>query len=133
MAILQRFYCNLIVLLIHSICKFTVCLPVYLYGEAASEDHRKTLPQVRAGEYEGLLEKVKNRSLPYKHTFSIRVSSESRPSSPVRHVRREPDHFFGQVCLMDLIILMDSVERKPGLAACEHQRRRPAYTSAQTD
>ena len=31
---------------------------VYLYGEAATEDHRKTLPQVRAGEYEGLPDKV---------------------------------------------------------------------------
>ena len=34
------------------------CNTVYLYGEAATEDHRKTLPQVRAGEYEGLYEKV---------------------------------------------------------------------------
>lgn len=33
-------------------------VPVYLYGEAASEGHRKTLPQVRAGEYEGLLDKL---------------------------------------------------------------------------
>lgn len=33
-------------------------VPVYLYGEAATEDHRKTLPQVRAGEYEGLPEKL---------------------------------------------------------------------------
>ena len=35
--------------------------------------------------------------------------------------------------LMDVIILMDRVERKPDVAACEHQRRRPAYTSAQSD
>ena len=54
-----------------SLCNFTVCLPVYLYGEAASEDHRKTLPQVRAGEYEGLLEKVNYCSLPYKLTLSL--------------------------------------------------------------
>ena len=32
---------------------------------------------------------------------------------------------------MDVNILMYHVERKPGVAACEHQRRRPAYTSAQ--
>lgn len=32
---------------------------MYLYGEAATEDHRKTVPQIRAGEYEGLPEKVK--------------------------------------------------------------------------
>ena len=35
--------------------------------------------------------------------------------------------------LVDIIILMDRVERKPDVAACEHQRRRPAYTSAQSD
>ena len=34
--------------------------------------------------------------------------------------------------LMDVIILMDRVERKPDVAECEHQRRRPAYTSAQS-
>ena len=33
---------------------------VYLYGEAATEDHRKTVPQIRLGEYEGLPEKVRN-------------------------------------------------------------------------
>ena len=31
---------------------------VYLYGEAAVEDYRKTVPQIRSGEYEGLDEKV---------------------------------------------------------------------------
>ena len=31
------------------------------------------------------------------------------------------------------IILMDCVERKPEVATCEHKRRRPAYTSAQSD
>jgi glutamate formiminotransferase len=31
---------------------------VYLYGYAATQEHRKTLPQIRAGEYEGLPEKV---------------------------------------------------------------------------
>ena len=31
---------------------------VYLYGEAASEEKRKQLPSVRAGEFEGLPEKV---------------------------------------------------------------------------
>ena len=40
----------------HIINKFSIS--VYLYGEAATEDHRKTLPQVRAGEYEGLPDKV---------------------------------------------------------------------------
>ncbi|XP_064647692.1 formimidoyltransferase-cyclodeaminase-like [Lineus longissimus] len=33
-------------------------VPVFLYGEAATEDHRKTLPQIRAGEYEGMQEKL---------------------------------------------------------------------------
>ena len=32
---------------------------------------------------------------------------------------------------MDVIIIMDRVERNPDVAACDHQRRRPAYTSAQ--
>ena len=35
--------------------------------------------------------------------------------------------------LMDVIILMDHVERKPDVAACERQRRRLACTSAQSD
>ncbi|XP_013789948.1 formimidoyltransferase-cyclodeaminase-like, partial [Limulus polyphemus] len=33
-------------------------VPVYLYGFAAQKDYRKTVPQIRAGEYEGLTEKV---------------------------------------------------------------------------
>jgi glutamate formiminotransferase/formiminotetrahydrofolate cyclodeaminase len=33
-------------------------VPVYLYEEAASEAHRKSLRQIRAGEYEGLAEKL---------------------------------------------------------------------------
>ncbi|WAQ93565.1 FTCD-like protein [Mya arenaria] len=33
-------------------------VPVYLYGEAATEPHRKTLPQIRAGEFEGIPEKI---------------------------------------------------------------------------
>ena len=32
--------------------------PVYLYGYASDKEHRKTVPQIRAGEYEGLAEKV---------------------------------------------------------------------------
>ena len=32
---------------------------VYLYGAASSSDYRKTVPQIRAGEYEGLQEKVR--------------------------------------------------------------------------
>lgn len=34
-------------------------IPVYLYGYASEQDHRKTVPQIRAGEYEGLSEKIK--------------------------------------------------------------------------
>jgi glutamate formiminotransferase/formiminotetrahydrofolate cyclodeaminase len=33
-------------------------VPVYLYGHAAKADHRRTLQQIRAGEYEGLPEKI---------------------------------------------------------------------------
>ena len=31
---------------------------VYLYGEASEDDERKSVPQIRSGEYEGLPEKV---------------------------------------------------------------------------
>lgn len=33
-------------------------VPVYLYEYASERDYRKTLPQIRAGEYEGLAEKI---------------------------------------------------------------------------
>jgi glutamate formiminotransferase / formiminotetrahydrofolate cyclodeaminase len=33
-------------------------VPVYLYGHAARADHRRTLPQIRAGEYEALPERI---------------------------------------------------------------------------
>lgn len=31
---------------------------VFLYGDAATVDYRRTVPQIRAGEYEGLTDKV---------------------------------------------------------------------------
>lgn len=31
---------------------------VFLYGHASTQDHRKTVPQIRSGEYESLEEKV---------------------------------------------------------------------------
>uniref|UniRef100_A0A8C9SVU2 Formimidoyltransferase-cyclodeaminase n=1 Tax=Scleropages formosus TaxID=113540 RepID=A0A8C9SVU2_SCLFO len=34
-------------------------VPVYLYGEAAREENRRSLPSIRAGEYEALPEKMK--------------------------------------------------------------------------
>jgi len=33
-------------------------VPVYLYGEASTRDYRKTMPQIRAGEYEGIPNKI---------------------------------------------------------------------------
>jgi glutamate formiminotransferase/formiminotetrahydrofolate cyclodeaminase len=33
-------------------------IPVYLYGHAARAEHRRTLQQIRAGEYEGLPERI---------------------------------------------------------------------------
>jgi hypothetical protein len=33
-------------------------VPVFLYGAAASRDYRKTVAQIRAGEYEGLATRV---------------------------------------------------------------------------
>uniref|UniRef100_A0A2R5LEJ1 Formimidoyltransferase-cyclodeaminase n=1 Tax=Ornithodoros turicata TaxID=34597 RepID=A0A2R5LEJ1_9ACAR len=33
-------------------------VPVYVYGFAAQQDNRRTVPQIRAGEYEGLSEKI---------------------------------------------------------------------------
>lgn len=35
-------------------------IPVYLYGFASNKDYRKTMPQIRSGEYEGLSEKLKD-------------------------------------------------------------------------
>lgn len=35
-------------------------VPVYLYEDSAEKDYRKTLPQIRNGEYEGLKNKVKH-------------------------------------------------------------------------
>lgn len=37
-----------------------LCVPVYLYGEAAQQESRRLLPSIRAGEYEGLEDKLKN-------------------------------------------------------------------------
>ncbi|KAK4298910.1 hypothetical protein Pmani_028780 [Petrolisthes manimaculis] len=34
-------------------------VPVYLYGAASSRDYRRTMPQIRAGEYEGLRDKLR--------------------------------------------------------------------------
>ncbi|HLP51090.1 MAG TPA: glutamate formimidoyltransferase, partial [Chitinophagales bacterium] len=36
-------------------------IPVYLYEYAASAPHRKNLASVRAGEYEGIAQKIKNK------------------------------------------------------------------------
>ncbi|KAL7646113.1 UNVERIFIED_CONTAM: hypothetical protein RMT77_003014 [Armadillidium vulgare] len=35
-------------------------VPVFLYGAASQKDYRKTMPQIRAGEYEGMKEKLKD-------------------------------------------------------------------------
>lgn len=35
-------------------------VPVFLYGYASKKDYRKTMPQIRSGEYEGLEEKLTN-------------------------------------------------------------------------
>jgi len=40
------------------LCSLLSSFAVYLYGAAATSDDRKTVPQIRAGEYEGLQEKV---------------------------------------------------------------------------
>ena len=34
-------------------------VPVFLYGSASRASYRTTMPQIRAGEYEGLEEKVR--------------------------------------------------------------------------
>ena len=35
-----------------------LAVPVFLYGAASNREYRKTMPQIRAGEYEGLAAKV---------------------------------------------------------------------------
>lgn len=43
-------------------------VPVFLYGMAASKgDHRKTLPQIRAGEYEAMQDKA--RFIPHNSNY----------------------------------------------------------------
>ena len=42
-------------------------VPIYLYGAAASSPQRKTVPQIRAGEYEGLQQKVNTIYFPSSH------------------------------------------------------------------
>jgi glutamate formiminotransferase/formiminotetrahydrofolate cyclodeaminase len=37
-------------------------VPIFLYEAAAEQDHRRTLPQIREGEYEGLAEKLKKQA-----------------------------------------------------------------------
>ena len=37
-----------------------LAVPVYLYGEAAASPHRRSLAAIRAGEYEGLADKLKD-------------------------------------------------------------------------
>ena len=39
-------------------CCSNIDFPVYLYGYASDKEYRKTVPQIRSGEYEGLAEKV---------------------------------------------------------------------------
>ncbi|XP_075211989.1 formimidoyltransferase-cyclodeaminase-like isoform X2 [Lycorma delicatula] len=36
----------------------TLSVPVYMYGAAAKKEYRKTVPQIRSGEYEGLQTKI---------------------------------------------------------------------------
>ena len=36
----------------------TIDVPVFLYEYSAKQEYRKTLPQIRSGEYEGLKDKV---------------------------------------------------------------------------
>jgi glutamate formiminotransferase len=53
--------CNEIKFLVHpflSLVLSFVYLPVYLYGYAAREDYRRTVPEIRGGQYENLPEKV---------------------------------------------------------------------------
>ena len=42
-------------------------VPVYLYEYSATKDYRKTLPQIRSGEYEGLRDKVQDIINPFIH------------------------------------------------------------------
>ncbi len=41
-------------------CAEELNIPIFLYGEAAQEDKRKKLPNIRAGEYEGMAQKIYN-------------------------------------------------------------------------
>ena len=54
----------------YSLSMQVLSVSVYLYGEAAVDEKRKALPSVRAGEFEGLVEKVRLRFISGRqHTF----------------------------------------------------------------
>lgn len=57
-------------------------VPVYLYGEAAREESRKSLPTIRAGEYEALPEKVTalGRAEPHLPSFREGAGAGGVPS-----------------------------------------------------
>jgi len=62
---------------------FRVCVvvAVYLYGAASTSDYRKTVPQIRAGEYEGLQEKVRyfmQTSVNVMHLVGARQCKETK-------------------------------------------------------
>ena len=54
------------------------CKSVYLYGEASTQDYRKTVPQIRAGEYEGLAEKVLANLVTVNYSIAFVVSLNSK-------------------------------------------------------
>ena len=46
-----------------SLLASTLDIPVFLYGSASRASYRATMPQIRAGEYEGVEEKVSIESI----------------------------------------------------------------------
>ena len=46
-------------------------VPVFLYGSAATAPYRTTMPKIRAGEYEGLEEKVRKGDMTWYSGINI--------------------------------------------------------------
>ena len=52
---------------------------MYLYGNAAREEYRSTVPQIRSGQYENLSEKVQyNAACKCNELFSLQRKPEKR-------------------------------------------------------
>ena len=60
-------------------------IPIYLYGAAAVNDYRRTVPQIRQGEYEGLKDKVDSNSNSLWLKITAKYANLVLNSSKMKH------------------------------------------------